>query len=116
MQTKAWCYYESRLLGAHHGLLSSYALEVLVLHICNVFHSTVSTPLQVRQCCKLECSSISNLVLPHAHCLLLCVHRRLTTTRRRTVCGSCSTATCLCNRSCTASCKCTAASTGTRCA
>lgn len=28
MQLKAWCYYESRLLGAHHGLISSYALEV----------------------------------------------------------------------------------------
>lgn len=47
MQTKAWCYYESRQLGAHHGLLSSYALEVLVLHICNVYHATVKTPLQV---------------------------------------------------------------------
>lgn len=47
MQIKAWCYYESRLLGAHHGLLSSYALEVLVLHICNVYYATVTTPLQV---------------------------------------------------------------------
>ena len=28
LQLKAWCYYESRLLGAHHGLISSYALEV----------------------------------------------------------------------------------------
>ncbi|KAL2509798.1 PAP/OAS1 substrate-binding domain superfamily [Forsythia ovata] len=24
---KAWCYYESRILGAHHGLISTYALE-----------------------------------------------------------------------------------------
>ncbi|CAA7406214.1 unnamed protein product [Spirodela intermedia] len=36
---KAWCYYESRILGAHHGLLSSYALETLVLYIFHVFHS-----------------------------------------------------------------------------
>ena len=46
-QIKAWCYYESRLLGAHHGLLSSYALEVLVLHICNLYHTTAATPLKV---------------------------------------------------------------------
>ncbi|CAA6669266.1 unnamed protein product [Spirodela intermedia] len=36
---KAWCYYESRILGAHHGLLSSYTLETLVLYIFHVFHS-----------------------------------------------------------------------------
>jgi len=30
---KAWCYYEARLLGAHHGLFSSYALETMVLYI-----------------------------------------------------------------------------------
>ncbi|KAG5231456.1 nucleotidyltransferase [Salix suchowensis] len=29
---KAWCYYESRILGAHHGLISTYALETLVLY------------------------------------------------------------------------------------
>ncbi|KFM26667.1 hypothetical protein F751_6624 [Auxenochlorella protothecoides] len=44
---KAWCYYESRLLGAHHGLLSSYALETLVLNVINLHHSVVHTPLQV---------------------------------------------------------------------
>ncbi|KAK7821940.1 hypothetical protein CFP56_037240 [Quercus suber] len=27
---KAWCYYEARILGAHHGLFSAYALETLV--------------------------------------------------------------------------------------
>uniref|UniRef100_A0A6N2NDF6 PAP/OAS1 substrate-binding-related domain-containing protein n=1 Tax=Salix viminalis TaxID=40686 RepID=A0A6N2NDF6_SALVM len=26
---KAWCYYESRILGAHHGLISTYALTEL---------------------------------------------------------------------------------------
>ncbi|KDO44283.1 hypothetical protein CISIN_1g0061401mg [Citrus sinensis] len=29
---KAWCYYESRILGAHYGLISTYALEMMVLH------------------------------------------------------------------------------------
>lgn len=47
LQIKAWCYYESRLLGAHHGLLSSYALETLVLNVINLHHSVVHTPLQV---------------------------------------------------------------------
>ncbi len=47
MQLKAWCYYESRLLGAHHGLISSYALEVLVLYIFNLHHGDLHTPLDV---------------------------------------------------------------------
>lgn len=46
-QLKAWCYYESRLLGAHHGLISSYALEVLVLYIFNLHHAELHTPLDV---------------------------------------------------------------------
>lgn len=44
---KAWCFYESRILGAHHGLLSTYALEVLVLYIFHVFHNSVRGPLEV---------------------------------------------------------------------
>ncbi|KAL2339462.1 hypothetical protein Fmac_007402 [Flemingia macrophylla] len=44
---KAWCYYESRLLGGHHGLLTTYALEILVLYIINRFHSSVNGPLEV---------------------------------------------------------------------
>ncbi|KAA8533983.1 hypothetical protein F0562_031500 [Nyssa sinensis] len=44
---KAWCYYESRILGAHHGLISTYALETLVLYIINLFHSTLHGPLAV---------------------------------------------------------------------
>ncbi|KAL2564816.1 hypothetical protein AAZX31_19G082700 [Glycine max] len=44
---KAWCYYESRLLGGHHGLLSTYAVEILVLYIINRFHSSVRGPLEV---------------------------------------------------------------------
>ncbi|WPT18232.1 hypothetical protein PSENEW3_00006233 [Picochlorum sp. SENEW3] len=44
---KAWCYYESRLLGAHHGLLSSYAVEVMVLFVINVYGSELASPLEV---------------------------------------------------------------------
>ncbi|XP_019430253.1 PREDICTED: uncharacterized protein LOC109337684 [Lupinus angustifolius] len=44
---KSWLYYESRILGAHHGLLSTYAVEILVLYIVNRFHSSVGGPLEV---------------------------------------------------------------------
>ncbi|KAL8526491.1 hypothetical protein ACS0TY_015624 [Phlomoides rotata] len=44
---KAWCYYESRILGAHHGLISTYALETLVLYIFQFYHSTLDGPLAV---------------------------------------------------------------------
>ncbi|XP_019461294.1 PREDICTED: uncharacterized protein LOC109360692 [Lupinus angustifolius] len=45
---KAWCYYESRILGAHHGLISTYALETLVLYIFHHFHHvSLDSPLAV---------------------------------------------------------------------
>nr|GEY24796.1 polymerase, nucleotidyl transferase domain-containing protein [Tanacetum cinerariifolium] len=44
---KAWCYYESRILGAHHGLISTYALETLVLYIFHVFHASLNGPVEV---------------------------------------------------------------------
>ncbi|KAL2508206.1 uncharacterized protein Fot_31853 [Forsythia ovata] len=44
---KAWCYYESRTLGAHHGLISTYALETLVLYIFHLFNSSLNGPLEV---------------------------------------------------------------------
>ncbi|KAF8085702.1 hypothetical protein N665_0650s0015 [Sinapis alba] len=44
---KAWCYYESRTLGANAGLISTYALAVLVLHIINISYSSLSGPLAV---------------------------------------------------------------------
>ena len=44
---KAWCYYESRILGAHHGLISTYALETLVLYIFHLFHTSLKGPLAV---------------------------------------------------------------------
>ena len=49
-QVKAWCYYESRLLGAHHGLISTYALETMVLYIFNLYHTQLHSPLRVRAC------------------------------------------------------------------
>ncbi|GAB2229527.1 hypothetical protein Drorol1_Dr00013773 [Drosera rotundifolia] len=44
---KAWCYYESRILGSHHGLISTYALEMLVLYIFHLFHTSLNGPLEV---------------------------------------------------------------------
>ncbi|GMP48913.1 hypothetical protein CsSME_00016095 [Camellia sinensis var. sinensis] len=44
---KAWCYYESRILGALHGLISTYALETLVLYIFHLFHASLDGPLAV---------------------------------------------------------------------
>ncbi|KAJ8771050.1 hypothetical protein K2173_023375 [Erythroxylum novogranatense] len=44
---KAWCFYESRILGAHHGLISTYALEIMVMNIINLFHSSLPGPLAV---------------------------------------------------------------------
>ncbi|KAL4572496.1 hypothetical protein LXL04_019275 [Taraxacum kok-saghyz] len=44
---KAWCYFESRTLGAHVGLISTYGLETLVLYIFHVFHISLDGPLSV---------------------------------------------------------------------
>ncbi|XP_062210313.1 uncharacterized protein LOC133911878 isoform X2 [Phragmites australis] len=44
---KAWCFYESRILGAHHGLISTYALETLVLYIFHIFNNSFTGPLEV---------------------------------------------------------------------
>ncbi|KAF3446515.1 hypothetical protein FNV43_RR11694 [Rhamnella rubrinervis] len=43
----AWCYYESRILGAHHGLISTYALETLVFYIINLYYGSLRGPLEV---------------------------------------------------------------------
>jgi hypothetical protein len=43
---KAWCFYEARILGAHHGLVSSYALEVMVLHLFVAHGAGLGTPLE----------------------------------------------------------------------
>nr|GLL30884.1 uncharacterized protein LOC109173649 [Ipomoea trifida]GMD12329.1 uncharacterized protein LOC109173649 [Ipomoea batatas] len=47
MLIKSWCYYESRILGSHHGLISTYALETLILYIFQFFHSSLNGPLAV---------------------------------------------------------------------
>jgi hypothetical protein len=47
MLIKDWCYYESRILGAPHGLISTYALETLVLYIFHIFHKSLDGPLAV---------------------------------------------------------------------
>jgi hypothetical protein len=44
---KAWCYYESRILGTHHGIISTYSLETLVLYIFHLFHASLRGPLEV---------------------------------------------------------------------
>lgn len=44
---KAWCYYESRILGAHRGLISTYALETMIIYIYNLFDNSFAGPLEV---------------------------------------------------------------------
>lgn len=44
---KAWCYYESCILGSHCRLLSSYALDILVLYIFHVYNNQFAGPLEV---------------------------------------------------------------------
>ncbi|KAF5201566.1 PAP/OAS1 substrate-binding domain superfamily [Thalictrum thalictroides] len=44
---KAWCYYESRILGAHHGLISTYALEIMVLYVFQFMREVFIGPLEV---------------------------------------------------------------------
>eukprot|EP00004_Rigifila_ramosa_P017213 TRINITY_DN4164_c0_g1_i1.p1 TRINITY_DN4164_c0_g1~~TRINITY_DN4164_c0_g1_i1.p1 ORF type:complete len:1108 (-),score=148.62 TRINITY_DN4164_c0_g1_i1:35-3028(-) len=44
---KTWCYYESRILGSHHGLMSTYALETLILYLFNTHGHVIQTPFQV---------------------------------------------------------------------
>jgi len=42
---KAWSYYESRILGSHHGLVSTYGLTVLLMYMFRLYK--IETPLQV---------------------------------------------------------------------
>ena len=44
---KAWGFYEGRILGAHHALIATYALETLVLYIINKYHAELTCPLSV---------------------------------------------------------------------
>lgn len=47
MLIKAWCYNETCILGTHRGLISTYALEILVLYIFNIYHDSLNGPLAV---------------------------------------------------------------------
>ncbi|KAM0851863.1 hypothetical protein ACQ4PT_052146 [Festuca glaucescens] len=44
---KAWCYHEKNIHGSNKGLLSTYAVEVLILYILNLYHKSVNGPLEV---------------------------------------------------------------------
>ncbi|XLR32467.1 hypothetical protein S83_060367 [Arachis hypogaea] len=44
---KAWCYYESQILGAYYRLMSTYALETLVIYIFHVYNKPFSGPVEV---------------------------------------------------------------------
>ncbi|KAJ0939890.1 hypothetical protein HanRHA438_Chr02g0066431 [Helianthus annuus] len=42
---KSWCYYESHIMGAMYGLLSTYALETLVLYIFGMYNASLASPM-----------------------------------------------------------------------
>lgn len=44
---KAWCYYESRIHGSHHNLMSTYCITTLLIYLLNVFYDELHTPAQV---------------------------------------------------------------------
>ena len=73
---KAWCYYESRILGAHHGLISTYALETLVLYIFHVFNNSFAGPLEVTT--SRFCILFVVFLHPSIWKLLLCLCRSST--------------------------------------
>jgi len=73
-QVKAWCYYESRLLGAHHGLISTYALETMVLYIFNLYHAQLHSPLRVRSLPARVLTGASGVRTLPAHATLSVAH------------------------------------------
>lgn len=44
---KAWCTYESRIMASHRSLLSTYALEILILYVVNNYYKSIQSPLCV---------------------------------------------------------------------
>ena len=80
LQVKAWCYYESRLLGAHHSLLSTYALETMVLYIFNMYVEELSSPLKV--CWGNICNTHAVPVLQNLHVVPTCQAGKLSRWRR----------------------------------
>jgi hypothetical protein len=59
MLIKHWCYYESCIVGAQRGLISTYALEILVLYIFHIFHKSLDGPLAVSYGLNFSSSSSS---------------------------------------------------------
>jgi hypothetical protein len=50
------------VLGAHHGLISTYALETLVLYVINLYHRDLTNPLQVRGLQGHGCGAVGRLL------------------------------------------------------
>lgn len=44
---KAWCLYDSHILGSQHGNLCSYAIEIMILYIMNNYYDRCLTPLDI---------------------------------------------------------------------
>lgn len=43
---KSWCYYEARILGSHHALLSTYAITTLLICVFNLYRDEIESPIQ----------------------------------------------------------------------
>ena len=39
---KGWCFYEGNLMGSNIGLMASYALEVLIIYMINLYHKEIN--------------------------------------------------------------------------
>ena len=44
---KAWCLYESHILGSQNANLCSYAIEVMIIYVLNNYYEECLTPLDV---------------------------------------------------------------------
>lgn len=38
---KSWCSFEGNLMGSNIGLMASYALEILVIYIFNIYYNSI---------------------------------------------------------------------------
>ena len=43
---KAWCTYEGTLMGSNIGLMASYALESLIIHMFNLYHKEINSEIE----------------------------------------------------------------------
>lgn len=71
MLLKAWCHYECHILGAFHGLLATYALEVLILYIFQRFNSSLNGPLAVNLAWLHVCDIVFIYAFNEHVCLLM---------------------------------------------